>query len=109
MGDFLKPLSTEENIKNLVMSLINSLGICGFRLTNWLSNSHNVLRSLPTSELSPKIGNLALSSYTIERALGMYWDIEHDNFVIKPIEKDMPVPNEKFLVLFHLFSTHWVY
>ena len=109
MGDFLKSLSTEENIKNLVMSLINSLSICGFRLTNWLFNSHNVLRSLPTSELSPKIGNLALSSYTIERALGMYWDIEHDNFVIKPIEKDMPVPNEKFLVLFHLFSTHWVY
>ena len=62
MGDFLKSLSTEENIKNLVMSLINSLGICGFRLTNWLSNPHNVLRSLPTSELSPKIGNLALSS-----------------------------------------------
>ena len=53
------------------MSLINSLGICGYRLTKWLSNSRNVLSSLPSSELSPKIVNLGLSSQPIERALGL--------------------------------------
>ena len=44
------------------MSLINSLGVCGSRLTKWLSNSHNVLSTLPLSELFPKIVNLDLSS-----------------------------------------------
>lgn len=89
MGDFLKSLSTEENIKNLVMSLINSLGICGFRLTKWLSNSHNfkVLYHLLSS---PKTVNMDLLTQSIERALGMSWNVEHDTFVFKPVEKDMP-------------------
>ena len=91
MDDFLKSLSMGEDIKNIAMSLINSLGICGFRLTKLLSNFHNVLSSLPPSELSPKIVHLDLSSQPIERALGMSWDIEHDTFISKSIKKDKPV------------------
>ena len=86
-----KYLSPEEDIRNLAVSLINPLGICSFRLIKWLSNSHNVLSSLPTSELSPKIVNLDLSSQPIKRVLGMSWDTEHDTFVLKTIEKDRPV------------------
>ena len=86
-----KSLSTEEDIRNLAVSLINPLGICSFRLIKWLSNSHNVLSSLPTSEHSPKIVNLDLSSQPIKRVLGMSWDTEHDTFVFKTIEKDRPV------------------
>ena len=65
----------------------------------WFSNSHNVLSSLTSSELSPEIVNLDLSSQQIERALGMSWDIEHDTFVLKPIEKDMPVTKQGILIL----------
>ena len=43
--------------------------------------------------------NLDLSSQQIERALGMSWDIEHDTFVLKPIEKDMPVTKQGILIL----------
>ena len=96
--EFYKCLSMGEDIKNLAMSLINSLGICSFRLTKLLSNSH-VLSSLPPSELSPKIFNLDLSSQSTERALVMSWDIEHDTFISKPTEKNMPVTKRGILGL----------
>ena len=82
MDDFLKCLSTEEDIKKAVL-LINFLGICSFRLPKWHSNSHNVLSS--------KTVNLDLLTQPIERALGRSWNVEHDTFVFKPIEKDMLV------------------
>ena len=41
MEDFLKYRSAEENLTALSLPLNYSLGICGFRLTKWLSNSHN--------------------------------------------------------------------
>ena len=87
--------SSGEDIKNLAMSLINSFGIC----TNWLSNSHNVISSLPPSELSPKIGTLDLSSQPTEKALGMSWDIEHDTFFLKPMEEDMHVTKRRIISL----------
>ena len=77
MDEFLMSLSTEDNIKNFAMCLINYLGICGFKFTKWLSNSHNVLSSLPPSDLSPKKVNLDFSSQPTERDLGMPWDIKH--------------------------------
>ena len=30
-----------------------------------------------------------LLTQSIERALGMSWNVEHDTFVFKPVEKDM--------------------
>ena len=57
------------------------------------------MSSLPSSELSPEIVNLDFSSQQIERALGMSWDIEHDTFVFKPIQKDMPVTKQGILIL----------
>ena len=76
MDKFLKSLSMEE--VNLSMYIINYTGISVFRLTQWISNLHNVLGSLPPSELSPKIVNFDLLSQPTERAFGMSWDIEHD-------------------------------
>ena len=91
--------SSKEDIKNLAMSLMNSLGICGFIVTKWLSNFHNVLSSLQLSELSPKIVNLDLLSLPIEKALGMSWYIEHDTFFLKSMEKDMHVTKRRILCL----------
>ena len=81
------------------MSLTDSRCICRFRLEKWLSNPHNLLSSLPLSELSPKIVNLDLSSQVIQRALGVSLDIEHDILFFKPIEKGMPVTKRGILSL----------
>ena len=98
MDNLLKSLSTEEDIKNFAMSLIYSLGICGFRLTKWFFNSHNVLSSSPPSELSPKIVNLDLSSQPTERASGMSWDMSMRLLFPKLSKRICLRPNEEFLV-----------
>lgn len=36
---------------------------------------------------------------SIEIALGMSWDIEHDTFVFKPIENDIPVTKRGIISL----------
>ena len=65
----------------------------------WLFTSHNVLSSLPPSELSRKIVNLDLLLQSIEIALGISWNIEQDTFVFKPIENDIPVTKRGIISL----------
>ena len=54
----------------------------GFRLTKFCSNSRVVLQSIPEEERSKELKNLDLQHerLPLERALGVYWNIESDDF-----------------------------
>ena len=64
----------------------------GFRLTKWSSNSRKLLNSIPEEERAQGFKDLDLdeSSLPMERALGVRWCAESDQFKFKINIKDQP-------------------
>ena len=54
----------------------------GFQLTQWVSNSRAVLSSIPKEHRANKIKSLDLDKdcLPVERALGLQWCVDSDNF-----------------------------
>ena len=90
MDDFLKSQSTKEDVINLAIQVMKLLSSSSFRLTKWMSNDRDIIKSLPPSEISDKVVNLDLQRLPIERALGVMWDTENDVLFIKSTFKDLP-------------------
>ena len=80
--DCLKSWPSVEDAVCHVGELRSLLQRGGFRLTKWISNSHEVLESIPGSERVQGIMKLDLwrDELPIERALGVQWRIESDKF-----------------------------
>ena len=55
----------------------------GFCLYKWLSNSVEILRSVPESERSSKVHKLSGDHLPVERAFEAYWNAEADAFSYK--------------------------
>ncbi|XDV20313.1 hypothetical protein PO909_025662 [Leuciscus waleckii] len=64
----------------------------GFRLTKWVSNSRAVLSAIPVEERAEELRdlNLDLDMLPVERALGVRWCIESDNFKFRIIIQERP-------------------
>ena len=74
----------------------------GFRLTKWMSNSAEILYSLPTSEISTSIISLDLSTATVKRALGMIWNIHQNTLSFTPTTRYYPNTKRGILSLVSL-------
>ena len=90
MDDFLSSQPTKSEAAELAIQMIKLLSTGSFRLTKWISNDRDVIKSLPSSEVSTKIVSLDLKDLPIERALGVLWDTENDVLFIKAVLKDLP-------------------
>ena len=90
MNDFLKALSNVDELIELSKRVISTLLSHEFRLTNWISNACEILNSLPKTEISPKLVSLDFHTPSVERALGMIWNINQDKLTFKPVTKDYP-------------------
>ena len=62
----------------------------GFRLTKWMSNSRNVLSTIPEKEQARPTLDLDLDNLRVERTLGVQWDVEKDVFLFKVGEPNQP-------------------
>ena len=51
MDDYLDSFKTEQESINVISQETEILKRGGFHLTKWISNSRNILRSMPESEL----------------------------------------------------------
>ena len=82
VDDCLKSTKTAEDSVKLISDLTEILHKGGFRLTKWISNSRDVLTSIPYDERAKGVKNLQLSNDALpmERALGINWNVEEDNF-----------------------------
>jgi hypothetical protein len=60
VDDFLKSCTSAQQASRLVTQLCSLLSMGGFRLTKWVSNSHEVLSKIPEAERSAKICSLHL-------------------------------------------------
>ena len=90
MDDLLKSVATSEEASSLVKELVAVLREGGFRLNKWISNHPDVLESIPVSERAESVKEVGQSELPTERALGVIWDVEKDNFKFRVAAKDKP-------------------
>ena len=90
VDDCLKSVATTDEAVKLAGDLRDLLAKGGFRLTKWLSNDKEVLKSIPESERATSVKTLDFSDILTERALGVQWNVNHDKFTFKIAAKDKP-------------------
>ena len=93
----LKSVPSENKAIGLANELCQLLSKGGFRLTKWISNSRQVIDSIPMSERAGSVKGLLLDQLPIERALGVRWDVETDTFGFKISVKDKPATRRGIL------------
>ena len=82
VDDCAKSVAKESDAIQLVKDLTALCSKGGFQLTQWVSNSRAVLASIPKEHRAKQIKTLDLdkASLPIERALGLQWCADSDNF-----------------------------
>jgi hypothetical protein len=86
----LKSTPTVSLAIPLVQDLRDLLTKGGFHLTKWISNSRELLTSIPKEERAKEVKDLDLDQdkLPIERALGIQWSAESDKFCFKIVIKE---------------------
>ena len=71
----------------------------GFKLTKFISNSREVLTTIPQERHHQKIKDqdLSIGDLPVERALGVHWNIENDHLGFKVNLKDKPLTRRGLL------------
>lgn len=92
VDDCLKSLSSEQEAVQLVRELTSLCQKGGFRLTKWVSNSRTVLMHIPKEDRAREVRELDLDrdKLPVERALGLLWSVENDQFKFNITVKEKP-------------------
>ena len=92
VDDGLKSVPTVEKAVELVRSVKEMCKRGGFNLHKFVSNSKEVIQSIPVEDRAEDIKKLDLDQdiLPIERALGIQWCIENDSFNFRITLKDKP-------------------
>lgn len=92
VDNLLKSVSDELEAVQVVSQLTKLLLRGGFRLTKWVSNSREVLLSVPEDDRAQDVKSLDLSRDALpaECALGVYWCVETDTFSFRTVNQKKP-------------------
>ncbi|XP_060583463.1 uncharacterized protein LOC132739706 isoform X2 [Ruditapes philippinarum] len=90
VDDCLKSVPSEQEAIDLAMNLKKMLSLGGFRLTKWRSNSRNVLKTIPESDLAKSVVSLTPGEKCNDKALGIIWDVNNDTIKYKVDLKSNP-------------------
>lgn len=76
----------------MVKDLQALLSSGGFKIAKWISNSRDVMKTIPMSDRVKEVNDLDLDQniLLIDRALGVQWCIETDTFQFKVSLKEKP-------------------
>ena len=100
VDDGLKSESTVESMKKLIHQAVSICGKGNLRLHKIISNSPEVMESIPESERGNSTkANLSLDidNSSPEKVLGLQWCIESDSFCFKLDLKDHPLTRRGML------------
>lgn len=101
VDDCLKSVSSITTAIELSGQLRALLATGGFRLRKWISNSRELLQTIPAEEHAKGIANLDLNQNALpsERALGVLWRVEDDVFGydVTPMTETKPVTRRGLL------------
>lgn len=92
VDDCIRSIADDDSAVSLAAALIQMLAKGGFKLTKWSSNSRTLLNTIPANERASGFQNLDLDQdyLPVERALGVQWCTETDQFKFKVDIKDRP-------------------
>ncbi|XP_039546986.1 uncharacterized protein LOC120492801 [Pimephales promelas] len=95
-------VSSVECAEKAIQSAREARQVCalgGLRLHKFVSNNKAVLESIPPSECAVDVTavDLSLTDQPLERALGIYWHLEDDNFRFRVNLKDQPATRRGIL------------
>ncbi|XP_032226970.1 uncharacterized protein LOC116610275 [Nematostella vectensis] len=90
VDDCLHSTPTEAEAVRLATDLRELLARGGFRLTKFVSNSKELLSSLPESERTTSVKDLDFDPHLTERELGVQWNVNSDTFSFKINQKEKP-------------------
>ena len=99
VDDCLRSVATDSKAIRLVGQLRDLFSRGGFHLTKWISNSKQVVNSIPEPERAPSIRDLDFEENVVltERALGVQWNVHEDSFTYKIAEKSKPATRRGIL------------
>ena len=99
VDDLLDSVDSDQQAEQLVLDLRTMLASGGFRLTKWISNSSEVLKSIPDVERVSEVQDLDLTQdvLPVQRALGVQWLTSEDLLTIKVKPKDGPITRRGIL------------
>ena len=90
VDDCLKSVKSDDEAVRMASQLRELLARGGFRLTKWNSTSRKLIESLPESERAEKIKDLNFDKLSVERVLGVQWNVSTDQFGFSIVIKDRP-------------------
>ena len=97
MDDYLDSFHTGQEAIKISNDVANALIEGGFRLTKWVSNDQQILKTLPSQKVSSTLINLGFNDISIERALGILWNPGTDALQTKVTAKDVPLTKRGIL------------
>ena len=99
VDDCLRSFEDPQKAEKIVHQLIALLKRGGFELTKWVSNSVDVISSIPEEDRAKQVKNLDLThdALPVERALGITWDVQFDSFTFEIHLKEKPLTKRGIL------------
>ena len=93
VDDGLKSVETAQDAIALVDNARKMCAKAGLRLHKFVSNNHEVTESIPKSSKAKNVKSqdLSFEDLPVERALGIEWSIESDEFQFRLALKDRPL------------------
>lgn len=98
VDDCLKSVRTVDQAIRLAQQLISLLQRGGFNLTKWVSNSPEVMASLPEERVR-KLSQICFkdNNSSGQRALGVKWDTDTDELTFAVVKNDKPLTRRGIL------------
>jgi hypothetical protein len=100
MDDLFKSVSSLTEARTLQVGLVKLLSYGGFRLTKWISNNKDFLKTIPEEERAQSVRNICEEgALPTEKALGVVWDVQYDKFIFKIKPKELADTRRKVVSL----------
>lgn len=92
VDDCLTSLPTVQDAVQLTSDLVELCSKGGFQLTKWVSNNRVVLSNIKAEERGKDIRSLDLDKdqLPVDRALGLQWSVENDDFRFNIVVPEKP-------------------
>ena len=97
VDDHLDSFHTVQEAIKVSNDVAKALSEGGFRLTKWVPNDQQILKALPSQEVSLTLIILHFDDISIERALGILYNPGTDALQIKVTAKDVPLTKRGIL------------
>jgi hypothetical protein len=96
VDDCLRAFTSEDEAVNIIRGVVSLLDKGGFKLTKFVSNDKEVLRSIPECDRAKEVKDLSFNSNS--KALGVRWDVSADElFFDMLVDESKPVTRRNML------------